>query len=64
VILFYIYIYIYIYIYTHIYVYTYMCVCVCVCVYGLPQWLTGKESACNAGTTGDIGSIPGLGRSP
>ena len=27
----------------------------------LPQWLGGKESACNAG---DVGSIPGLGRSP
>ena len=24
-------------------------------------WLSGKESACN---TGDLGSIPGLGRSP
>ena len=28
---------------------------------GLPQWLSGKESACNAG---DTGSIPGSGRSP
>ena len=28
---------------------------------GLPWWLSGKESACNAG---DTGSIPGLGRSP
>ena len=28
---------------------------------GLPQWLSGKESACNAG---DLGSIPELGRSP
>ena len=28
---------------------------------GLPQWLSGKESACQAG---DAGSIPGLGRSP
>ena len=28
------------------------------------MWLTGKESACNAGDTGDPGSIPGLGRSP
>ena len=26
---------------------------------GLPWWLSGKESACNAG---DLGSIPGLGR--
>ena len=24
----------------------------------------GKESACNAGDAGDVGSIPGLGRSP
>ena len=24
----------------------------------------GKESACNAGETGDAGSIPGVGRSP
>ena len=28
---------------------------------GLPWWLSGKESACNVG---DLGSIPGLGRSP
>ena len=27
---------------------------------GLPSWLSGKESACS---TGDLGSIPGLGRS-
>ena len=26
---------------------------------GLPWWLSGKESACNAG---DVGSIPGWGR--
>ena len=26
--------------------------------------LSGKEAACNAGDTGDIGLIPGLGRSP
>ena len=30
----------------------------------LPQWLSGKESACNAGDTGDAGSIPGSGRYP
>ena len=29
---------------------------------GLPQWLSGKESACNAGPTGDTGLIPGSGR--
>ena len=28
---------------------------------GLPLWLSSKESACNAG---DVGSMPGLGRSP
>ena len=27
----------------------------------LPRWLSGKESSCNVG---DVGSIPGLGRSP
>ena len=26
---------------------------------GLPQWLSGKESSCNAGATGDLGLIPG-----
>ena len=31
---------------------------------GLPQGLIGKESACNAGDTGDMGSIPGSGISP
>ena len=31
---------------------------------GLPQWLTGKESAYNARDTGDISSIDGWGRSP
>ena len=30
-------------------------------IWGLPQWLSGKESACNAG---NAGSNPGLGRSP
>ena len=29
--------------------------------YGLPRGSDGKESACNAG---DLGSVPGLGRSP
>ena len=57
-----------------------ICVCVCVCVYiyvyiyihiyiyngyfGLPQWLSSKESACNARAAGDSGSYPGWGRSP
>ena len=30
----------------------------------LPRWLSGKESSCNAGATGDSGLIPGSGRSP
>ena len=30
---------------------------------GLPQWLSGKESACNAGATGDLDLIPASGRS-
>ena len=29
--------------------------------YGLPRWLNGKESTCQAG---DVGLIPRLGRSP
>ena len=31
---------------------------------GLPSWLSGKESTCNAGGAGDEGLICGLGRSP
>ena len=27
------------------------------------DWLSSKESACSAGDTGDLGLIPGLGRS-
>ena len=27
---------------------------------GLPWWPSGKESACNSGATGSMGSIPGL----
>ena len=50
-----------------------MCVCVCVCAVStlIGSWYTNclsfsgdsdsKESACNAG---DLGSVPGLGRSP
>ena len=30
---------------------------------GFPDGSVGKESACNAGDTGDEGSIPGSGRS-
>ena len=32
--------------------------------HGFSWWLSGKESACNAGAAGDVGLIPGLGRSP
>ena len=31
---------------------------------GLLQWLSSEESACDAEDAGDLGSIPGLGRSP
>ena len=31
---------------------------------GLSWWLSGKESACNAGNKGDLSSIPEQGRSP
>ena len=31
---------------------------------GLPWWLSDKESTCNAGDAGDMGLIPGSGRSP
>ena len=29
-----------------------------------PRWLSGKESACSAGATGEAGLIPSSGRSP
>ena len=41
-----------------------VCVCVCVCIHTLPQWLSSKESACSARAAGEVGSIPGSGRSP
>ena len=31
---------------------------------GFPYGSIGKESTCDAGDIGDVGSIPGLGRSP
>ena len=31
---------------------------------GFPRGSVGKESACNAGDAGVVGSIPGSGRSP
>ena len=33
-------------------------------VHRLPRWLSGKEFACNAGVSGDPGSIPGTGAAP
>ena len=33
-------------------------------MWGLPWWLSGKESTCNAGATGDASLIPGLARFP
>ena len=33
-------------------------------MFGLPWWLSGKESTCNAGDTRDTASIPELGRPP
>ena len=44
-----------------IFVFTFSIFIIYLSVYGLPWWLSGKESACNAG---DAGSIPGSGRSP
>ena len=31
---------------------------------GLPRWPSGRELPAKAGDTGDVGLIPGLGRSP
>ena len=43
----------------------YICVCVCVYIHthtmGFPGGSNGEESTCSAG---DVGLIPGLGRSP
>ena len=33
------------------------------CILGFPGGAVGKESACSAGDTGDVGSIPGSERS-
>ena len=32
--------------------------------FAFPWWLSCKESTCNAGGAGEVGSIPGMGRSP
>ena len=47
---------IYIYIYVSIYIYIYIYI-----VLRFPDSSVGKESTCNVG---DLGSVPGLGRSP
>ena len=39
-------------------------ICTSTCLLGLPQWLSSKESSCNAGGTGDANLIPGSVRSP
>ena len=42
-----------------------LCVCHFSCLACLlPRWLSEKESACKGGDAGDVGSIPGSGRSP
>ena len=41
-----------------------MCIYINLYTHGLPWWLSGKESACSAGETGDMGLTPGSGRSP
>ena len=38
--------------------------CICMAESGLSQWPNDKESTCNAGATGDAGSIPKLGKIP
>ena len=38
----------------YMYIYIYI-------ILGLPQWLSGKESACNTGDIRDMGSVPGSG---
>ena len=47
-----------------IYIYTHVYICTHTFIHGLPTWLSGKESTCNAGAAGGVGSIPGSGRSP
>ena len=54
-------------IYTYIHIHTHTYVCVRMYIYierELPCWLSGKESACNAGDTGNLGLIPESRRTP
>ena len=39
-------------------------ICLYTITFRIPHWLSGKESACNPGDAGDLGSILGLGKSP
>ena len=34
------------------------------CIQGFPDGSSGKKPACTAGDTGDVSSVPGLGRLP
>ena len=43
------------YIHIHIFMHTYTNIYTHTHIYGLPQWLNSKESACNAGDTGEEG---------
>ena len=44
---------------------SYICICIYLSNYlGLLQWLSDKELVSGAGASGELGSIPDLGRSP
>ena len=42
----------------------FFCLTFITCFQGLPRWHSGKGSACQCWSTGELGSIPGSGRSP
>ena len=53
--------------YIHVYTYEYICIYIHTHAYthnrlGFPLWLCGRQSACNAGDTGDMDSVAGSGR--
>ena len=50
--------------YIHIYVCPFLQLSAFQIILGFPCGSVGKESACNAGDTGDMGLIPGVGRFP